>query len=59
MRAAWAGFAATGRPGSTSVPWPSFGGADRAPVLSLVTPRPSIGRDVASRHHCAFWGAGE
>jgi para-nitrobenzyl esterase len=59
MRAAWAGFAATGRPGSTSVPWPSFGGADRAPVLSLVAPRPSIERDVASRHHCAFWGAAQ
>ena len=54
MRAAWASFAATGRPGST---WPSFGGADRAPVLSLVTPRPFIDRDVASRHHCASWGA--
>jgi len=60
MRAAWASFAATGRPGSTSVvTWPSFGGADRAPVLSLVTPRPYIDRDVASRHHCAFWGAGQ
>ena len=52
MRAAWAGFAATGRPGST---WPSFGGPGRAAVLSLVTPRPYIDRDAATRHHCAFW----
>jgi para-nitrobenzyl esterase len=55
MRAAWASFAATGDPGSTSnVAWPVFGGADR-PVLSLVTPRPYIDRDLASRHHCSFW----
>jgi para-nitrobenzyl esterase len=54
MRAAWASFAATGDPGSTSnVAWPSFGPA----VLSLLTPRPDIDRDFASRHHCAFWGA--
>jgi para-nitrobenzyl esterase len=56
MRAAWASFAATGDPGSTAnVAWPSFGGADPAPVLSLLTPVPSIDRDLASRHHCSFW----
>jgi hypothetical protein len=60
MRAAWASFAANGRPGSTSnVTWPAFNGADRGPVLSLVTPRPSIDRDFASRQDCAFWGAGQ
>ncbi len=51
MRAAWAGFAATGRPG---VIWPAFGGG----VLSLVAPRPFVSRDAAARHHCAFWGSG-
>jgi para-nitrobenzyl esterase len=53
MRAAWAGFAATGRPGW----WPAFSGAGRSPVLSLVAPRPHVDRGVAPRHHCAFWGA--
>jgi hypothetical protein len=48
------GFAATGRPGST---WPSFSGGHRASALSLVAPRPLGDRDLASRHHCAFWDA--
>ena len=34
MRAAWANFAATGNPASAGVPWPAFGDADNAPVLS-------------------------
>jgi para-nitrobenzyl esterase len=56
MRTAWASFAATGDPGSTSnVAWPSFGGADPAPALSLLTPVPSIDRDLALRHQCSFW----
>ena len=49
MRAAWSSFAANGglaRPGPRS--------ALRIGVLSLVAPRP-FDRDVASRHHCAFW----
>jgi para-nitrobenzyl esterase len=49
MRAAWASFAAAGHP----VAWPRFGGG----VLSLQTPRPSVDRDFAARHQCAFWGA--
>jgi para-nitrobenzyl esterase len=58
MRAAWASFAASGDPASAAhVRWPSFGGADRAPVLSLVPPRPQVETDFVSRHHCAFWAA--
>jgi hypothetical protein len=41
-----------GGPGSPA----SFGG-NRAPVLSLVPPRPQVDRDVAGRHPCAFWAA--
>ena len=58
MRAAWANFAATGNPASAGVPWPAFGDADNAPVLSLVPPQPQAETDFAARHHCAFWAAG-
>jgi para-nitrobenzyl esterase len=51
MRAAWASFAASGHPFG----WPSFGGAERAPVMSLVPPLPQVETDYASTHHCAFW----
>jgi para-nitrobenzyl esterase len=58
MRAAWVNFAASGNPSSPAVPWPAFGGADSAQMLSLVPPRPQLETDFASRHHCAFWAAG-
>jgi para-nitrobenzyl esterase len=56
MRAAWAGFAATGDPSTPTVAWPSFG--DGGQGLSLVTPQPQLDDGFASRHHCAFWAAG-
>jgi para-nitrobenzyl esterase len=56
MRAAWAKFAATGSPATAAVRWPGFG--DSARMLSLVPPQPQLEADFASRHHCAFWGAG-
>ena len=58
MRAAWANFAASGSPATAAGPWPSFGGANSARMLSLVPPRPQIETDFAARHHCAFWAAG-
>jgi para-nitrobenzyl esterase len=58
MRAAWANFAARGNPASAAVPWPAIGAAHRAPVLSLVPPRPEVETDFAARHHCGFWAAG-
>ena len=58
MRTAWANFAATGNPASAAVPWPAFGGADRAAMLSLVPPQPQIETDFTARHHCSFWAAG-
>jgi para-nitrobenzyl esterase len=57
MQAAWANFAATGNPATTAVPWPAFGRADRASVLSLVPPQPQLEIDFAARHHCSFWAA--
>jgi para-nitrobenzyl esterase len=57
MRAAWANFAASGNPATTAVPWPAFGHADRASVLSLVPPQPQLETDFAARHHCSFWAA--
>ena len=57
MRAAWASFAASGDPASAAVPWPAFGGADSAQMLSLVPPQPEIETDFASSHHCSFWAA--
>src|SRR5580704_12192194 len=57
MRAAWANFAASGNPSTTAVPWPAFGHADRASVLSLVPPQPQLETDFAARHHCSFWAA--
>jgi pimeloyl-ACP methyl ester carboxylesterase len=57
MRAAWANFAATGRPATAAVPWPAFG-AGSARMLSLVPPQPQLETDFATRHHCAFWAAG-
>jgi para-nitrobenzyl esterase len=58
MRTAWASFAASGNPASAAVPWPAFGGADSAQMLSLVPPQPQIETDFSSRHHCSFWAAG-
>ena len=58
MRIAWASFAASGNPASATVPWPAFGGADSAQMLSLVPPQPQIETDFSSRHHCSFWAAG-
>jgi para-nitrobenzyl esterase len=58
MRAAWANFAASGNPATAAVPWPAFGGADSAQMLSLVPPRPQVKTDFAARHQCAFWDAG-
>jgi para-nitrobenzyl esterase len=57
MQAAWANFAASGDPATTAVPWPAFGHADRASVLSLVPPQPQLETDFAARHHCSFWAA--
>ena len=57
MQAAWANFAASGNPATTAVPWPAFGHADRASVLSLVPPQPQPETDFAGRHHCSFWAA--
>jgi para-nitrobenzyl esterase len=57
MQAAWARFAATGNPATTTVPWPAFGHADRASVLSLVPPQPQLETNFAARHHCSFWAA--
>jgi para-nitrobenzyl esterase len=56
MRTAWVDFAATGNPSSAAVPWPAFGHGGQ--MLSLVPPQPQVEIDFASRHHCAFWGAG-
>jgi para-nitrobenzyl esterase len=58
MRAAWASFAARGNPATAAVRWPAFDGGIHAPVLSLVTPRPQVETDFATRHHCAFWAIG-
>jgi para-nitrobenzyl esterase len=58
MRAAWANFAASGNPATAAVPWPAFGHADQASVLSLVPPRPHVETDFAASHHCSFWAAG-
>src|ERR1700722_12765057 len=57
MQAAWANFAASGNPATTAVPWPAFGHADRASVLSLVPPQPQLETDFAASHHCSFWAA--
>jgi para-nitrobenzyl esterase len=58
MRAAWARFAETGRPGrSAGVRWPEIGTFGE-PVLSLVAPQPRVDTAFASTHHCAFWAAG-
>jgi len=58
MRTAWANFAATGNPATAAVPWPAFGSAGSAQMLSLVPPQPQMETDFAARHHCAFWAAG-
>ena len=58
MRTAWATFAATGNPATAAVPWPAFGSAGSAQMLSLVPPQPQMETDFAARHHCAFWAAG-
>jgi para-nitrobenzyl esterase len=56
MRAAWANFAARGNPSSAAVRWPSFNSGQR--VMSLVSPKPHVETDFASKHHCSFWAAG-
>ncbi|HET6937636.1 MAG TPA: carboxylesterase family protein [Nocardioides sp.] len=56
MRAAWTRFAATGSPGSSSVPWPAFTGSSK--VLSLLSPQPTVSTSFPSIHHCSFWAAG-
>ena len=56
MRAAWAGFAASGSPSSRSLSWPSFSAGAKA--LSLVPPQPAVMTDFAAVHHCSFWAAG-
>jgi para-nitrobenzyl esterase len=58
MRAAWANFAASGNPATRTVPWPAFGGAHSAQMLSLVPPQPQPETDFSARHHCGFWAAG-
>ena len=57
MRAAWAHFAARGNPSTAAVRWPAFRSGHRAPMLSLVPPRPQIETDFSARHHCSFWAA--
>jgi para-nitrobenzyl esterase len=56
MRTAWATFAATGRPGTAAVPWPSIGSSSK--VLSINSPQPQLDPQFATEHHCAFWAAG-
>jgi para-nitrobenzyl esterase len=56
-RAAWASFAASGRPGTRTVPWPAFHPRRGARALSLVPPRPKIETGLAAIHHCGFWAA--
>ena len=56
MRAAWAKFAATGNPATSSVPWPSFNA--RSAVLSLASPQPQVDSAFATAHHCEFWAVG-
>ena len=56
MRAAWASFAATGNPSTTTVPWPTFDHSGRG--LALVSPQPQLDTEFAARHHCEFWTAG-
>jgi para-nitrobenzyl esterase len=56
MRAAWAGFAASGDPSTRTVPWPSFRPGQQG--LSLVSPQPQVDDGFAARHHCGFWSAG-
>jgi para-nitrobenzyl esterase len=58
MRTAWATFAASGNPATAAVPWPAFGRAGSARMLSLVPPQPQIETDFSAQHHCAFWAAG-
>jgi para-nitrobenzyl esterase len=57
MRAAWAAFAANGRPSTSMVPWPSFTRSNGG-VLSLQSPHPQLDSSFAADHHCAFWTAG-
>jgi para-nitrobenzyl esterase len=56
MRAAWVKFAATGHPGSSAVPWPSFN--TTSAVLSFASPQPQLDTGFSARHHCGFWAAG-
>lgn len=51
IRKAWARFADTGDPGSR---WPRFDARHRR-TLSLVTPKPEVVADFATKHRCDFW----
>jgi para-nitrobenzyl esterase len=55
MRAAWARFAASGKPSTAALRWPSFNRTGSG--LLLVAPQPHLDTDFASRHHCSFWAA--
>jgi para-nitrobenzyl esterase len=56
MQRAWANFAASGDPSSSSFTWPTFAPGARA--VSLNTLRLRIEDGFAARHHCGFWKAG-
>jgi para-nitrobenzyl esterase len=55
MRQAWANFAASSDPSTADAPWPAFGAATSAQVLSLVPPTPQGPINFGTRHHCSFW----
>jgi len=52
MRAAWAGFAATGRPGTAALGWPTFNASSA--VVSLDSPQSQLGQHFSMAHHCGF-----
>jgi para-nitrobenzyl esterase len=56
MRAAWAGFVATGRPGTTALRWPTFNASSA--IVSLDSPQSQLDQHVSVAHHCGFWAAG-
>src|SRR5581483_5381287 len=56
LRTAWANLAASGRPSSAAVGWPSYNAGSQ--VLSLAQPKPHLDNGNAAKHHCAFWSAG-
>jgi carboxylesterase type B len=52
MRAAWAGFAATGRPGTAALRWPTFNASSA--VVSLDSPQSQLDQHFSMAHHCGF-----